>query len=64
LWKTEFKIKSWGGTQAEFNVAVINDTDSAFSDEFIIKVMKGDSVLSTDKYKYDVRARMSLTGHR
>jgi hypothetical protein len=55
LWKTEFQIKQWGGTQAEFNVAVINDVDSAFSDNFIIKVVKDDSVISTNQYKYDVR---------
>ncbi|MEP7278487.1 MAG: glycoside hydrolase family 2 TIM barrel-domain containing protein [Bacteroidota bacterium] len=55
LWKTEFKIKSWGGTQAAFNVAIINDLDSAFSDYFIVKVMKGNSVVSTNKYKYEVR---------
>jgi hypothetical protein len=55
LWKTEFAIKSWGGTQAEFNVAVINDMDSTFTDYFIVKVMKGDSVVSTNKYRYEVR---------
>ena len=55
LWKTEFTIKSWGGTQAEFNVAVINDMDSAFSSYFVVKVIKGASVISTNKYKYDVR---------
>lgn len=54
LWKTEFKIKSWGGTQADFNVAVINDTDAAFSNYFIVRVMKGGAVVSTDKYKYEV----------
>jgi hypothetical protein len=55
LWKTEFTIKSWGGTQAEFNVAVINDMDSTFTDYFIVKVMKEGSVVSTNKYKYAVR---------
>ncbi len=44
-----------GGTQAEFNVAVINDMDSAFSDYFIVKVMNVNSVVSTNKYKYEVR---------
>jgi hypothetical protein len=55
LWKTEFTFKSWGGSQAEFNVAIINDMSSAFSDYFIVRVMKGDSVVSTNRYKYDVR---------
>jgi hypothetical protein len=56
LWKTEFTIKSWGGTQAEFNVAIINDMDSAFSDYLIVKVVKGNSIVSTNKYKYEVPA--------
>jgi hypothetical protein len=55
LWKTEFQIKSWGGTQAEFNVAVINDLDAAFSDYFLVKVMKGNTVVSTNRYRYDVQ---------
>jgi hypothetical protein len=55
LWKTEYVIKSWGGTQAEFNVAVINDMGVGFSDYFVVKVMKGTSVVSTNKYKYEVR---------
>jgi hypothetical protein len=54
LWKTEFTIKSWSGTQAEFNVAVINDLDSSFSDDFIIKIFKEDSLVSSTTYRYDV----------
>jgi hypothetical protein len=55
LWKTEFTIKSWPGTQAEFNVAIINDLDSSFTDYFSVNIVKGDSVISTTRYKYDVR---------
>jgi hypothetical protein len=44
-----------GGTQADFNVAIINDLDSSFNDYFIVHVMKGDSVVSTTKYRYQVR---------
>lgn len=36
-------------------MAIIHDMDSAFSDYFVVKVMKGNSVVSTNKYKYDVR---------
>jgi hypothetical protein len=55
LWQTEFKIKPWWGTQAEFTVAVINDLDSSFSEHFFVHVMKGDSVVSSTRYRYDVR---------
>jgi hypothetical protein len=55
LWKTEYTIESWPGTQAEFNVAIINDLNSGFSDYFIVNVMKGDSIISTNRFKYDVR---------
>jgi hypothetical protein len=55
LWQTEFKIKPWWGTQAEFTVAVINDLDYSFSEHFFVHVMKGDSVVSSTQYRYDVR---------
>jgi hypothetical protein len=55
LWKTEFTIKSWGGTQAEFNVAIINDLDSSFSNDFTIQILKEDSLVSSTSYRYDVK---------
>jgi hypothetical protein len=54
LWKTEFVIKPWAGTQAEFFVAVINDLPLRFSDYFVIKVMQGDSLVSSGRYRYQV----------
>ncbi len=56
LWKTEFVIKSWAGTQAEFTVAVVNDLPLRFSDFFLIKVMKGDVLVSSSRYRYQVNA--------
>jgi hypothetical protein len=55
LWKTSFTLKTWAGTQAEFNVAVINDLDSTFNDYFVINVVKEDSVLSSTPYRYNVK---------
>jgi hypothetical protein len=55
LWKTEYTINSWAGTQADFNVAIINDLDSSFRDYFVVRIMKGDSVLSSTQYRYDVQ---------
>jgi hypothetical protein len=54
LWQTEFVIKPWWGTQAEFNVAIINDLDSSFHSYFFVHVMKGDSVVSSNQYRYDI----------
>jgi hypothetical protein len=54
LWKTEFVVKQWAGTQADFTVAVINDLPVKFSDYFVIKVMKGDSLVSSSRYRYQV----------
>ncbi len=48
-------IKTWHGTQAEFTVAIINDLDSSFSNYFIVRIMKGDSVISSTQYRYEVR---------
>jgi hypothetical protein len=56
LWKTEFVIKTWPGTQAEFSVAIINDLDRDFMGDFLIKVMQGDSLISSNRYKYSVNA--------
>jgi hypothetical protein len=38
LWKTEFVVNTWAGTQADFNVAIINDLDASFDDYFTVKV--------------------------
>jgi hypothetical protein len=54
LWQTEF-LKSNGDTQAELTVAVINDLDSSFSDYFIVHILKGESVVSSTQYRYDVK---------
>ena len=54
LWRTAFVIKPWAGTQAEFTVAVINDLPVPFSDYFLIKVMQGDSLVSSRRYRYRV----------
>jgi hypothetical protein len=56
LWKTEFVIKPWAGTQAEFTVAVVNDLPLRFSDYFVVKVMQGDSLVSSRRYRYQVNA--------
>ncbi len=44
-----FKIQYWGGTQAEFTIAVINDANSSFSDYFVLKLMKKNSVVNASK---------------
>ncbi len=56
LWKTEFVINSWAGTQADFTVAIINDLGSSFSDYFTVRIMQGDSVVSSTRYRYNVDA--------
>lgn len=54
LWKTEFTIRTWEGTQADFNVAIINDLDQSFDDHFSVHVLKGDTVVSSSRYRYRV----------
>jgi hypothetical protein len=54
LWQKRFIIQPWRGTQAEFPVSVINDTDSSFRSFFAIHVVNGTDTLSTVKYRYEV----------
>jgi hypothetical protein len=54
LWKTDFEIKPWHGTQAEFAVAIINDSGTAFNDYFDIKIAKKDAVFQTTRFRYSV----------
>ena len=54
LWKTDFEIKPWHGTQAEFSVAIVNDLGTAFNDYFDIKISKGDSVIKSTRFQYNV----------
>jgi beta-galactosidase/beta-glucuronidase len=54
LWKTDFEIEPWSGTQAEFAVAVINDMGISFNDYFNIIITKEDSVIQTQRYRYEV----------
>jgi len=54
LWKTDFEIVQWSGTQAEFAVAVINDLGTTFNDNFNIIIAKGDSIIQTKRYSYEV----------
>jgi hypothetical protein len=54
LWQTDFTIKPWHGTQAEFSVAVINDLGTSFNDYFNIIISQGDTVIQTTKFSYQV----------
>jgi len=54
LWQTDFTINNWSGVQAEFPVAVINDTDQSYTDYFTIEVMKADSICSHNTFQYKV----------
>ncbi len=54
LWKTDFEIKPWHGTQAEFSVAVINDLGKSFNNYFEIKIAKGDAIIKSTRFKYSV----------
>lgn len=54
LWKSDFEINPWSGTQAEFAVAVINDMRTSFNNYFNIIVTKEDSVIQTKRYRYEV----------
>lgn len=54
LWQTDFKLIPWQGTQAEFSVAVINDTSVAGDDCFEVTVRRGSRVVSSRRYRYHV----------
>jgi hypothetical protein len=54
LWQTDFTIKPWHGTQAEFAVAIINDLATPFNHYFNIVIKKGDAVIQTTKFNYEV----------
>jgi hypothetical protein len=54
LWQTDFKIVLWRGTQAEFPVAVINDTAAECDDCFEVTVNRGSIVISRHRYRYQV----------
>jgi len=54
LWQTDFTINGWSGAQAEFPVAVINDTEYSYSSFFTAVVMQADSTYSSNTYQYSV----------
>jgi hypothetical protein len=53
LWTTEFKLRPWWGVQAEFCVAVINDTAAALDGRFEVAVLEGESVVSSRSFRYE-----------
>jgi hypothetical protein len=55
LWKNEFEIKPWSGTQAEFAISVINDSEKHINGSVQIKVIKKDTVISTTTYSFTAK---------
>ncbi|HEX6892887.1 MAG TPA: glycoside hydrolase family 2 TIM barrel-domain containing protein, partial [Chryseolinea sp.] len=54
LWQTDFPINTWQGTQADFAVAVINDTGEEYNGIFDVVITRGDSVIQRSSYTYSV----------
>ena len=52
LWQTDFEYNSWSGAQAEFPVAIINDTENLYNSYFTIEVLQADSICSSVSYRY------------